>query len=112
MSSTRPTSRTAAFAAIVPKVAICDTASRAVLLLHVVDDAVAVVLAEVDVEVGHRHALRVEEALEQQVVAQRIEVGDAERVGDQRAGARAAARADRARRCACAQLMKSATIRK
>ena len=38
----------------------------AVLVLHVTDHRVALVLAEVDVEVRHRHALRVEEALEQQ----------------------------------------------
>ena len=68
---------------------------RAVLLLDVVDDAVAAVLAEVDVEVRHRHALGIEEALEQQPVAQRIEIGDAERVGDERAGAGAAAGTDR-----------------
>jgi hypothetical protein len=37
----------------------------------------------------------IEEALEQQVVLQRVEVGDAERIGDQRPGARAAPRADR-----------------
>ena len=67
----------------------------AVLALHIVDDAVAAVLAEVDVEVGHRDALGIEEALEQQLVAQRIESGDAERVCDQRACARAAARTDR-----------------
>ena len=95
MSITRPTSRTTAFAAMVPKVAICDTALRAVLLLHVLDHPVAAVLAEVDVEVGHRYPLRIEEALEQQVVAQRIEVGDAERIGHQRARARAAPRSDR-----------------
>ena len=75
-----------------------DLAHRvlAVLVLDVVDHAVAVALAEVDVEVGHRHALRIQEALEQQVVLQRIEVGDLERIGDQRAGAGAAARPDRA----------------
>jgi hypothetical protein len=41
-----------------------DLADRvaAVLLLDVVDHAVAVALAEVDVEVGHRHALGVQEA--------------------------------------------------
>jgi hypothetical protein len=38
----------------------------AVLLLHVADHLVAAVLAEIDVEVGHRHALGVQEALEQQ----------------------------------------------
>ena len=67
----------------------------AVFLLHVVDHFVAAVLAEVDVEVRHRDALGIEEALEQQPEADRIEVGDGERVGDQRAGAGAAARPDR-----------------
>ena len=38
----------------------------AVFLLHVADHLVAAVLAEVDVEVRHRHAFRIEEALEQQ----------------------------------------------
>jgi hypothetical protein len=80
---------------MVPKVAIWLTACGAVLVAHVLDDLVAVVLAEVDVEVGHRHALRVQEALEQQRVGKRIEVGDAQREGHQRARARAAARADR-----------------
>ena len=49
----------------------------AVLARDVVDHLVAAVHAEVDVEVGHRHAFGIEEALEQQVVAQRIEIGDA-----------------------------------
>ena len=43
----------------------------AVLAGDVLDDLVAAVLAEVDVEVGHRHALGVEEALEEQVVRDR-----------------------------------------
>ena len=67
----------------------------AVALLHVVDHLAAAVLAEVDVEVGHRHAFRIEEALEQQAEADRIEIGDGQRIGDQRAGAGAAARPDR-----------------
>ena len=62
---------------------------------HVVDHLVAAVHAEVDVEVRHRHAFGIEEALEQELVAQRVEVGDAQRPGHQRAGARAATRADR-----------------
>ena len=61
----------------------------------VLDDLVAPVHAEVDVEVRHADALGVQEALEQQLVLDRIDVGDAHRVRDQRAGARAAARADR-----------------
>src|SRR5207237_9708151 len=56
---------------------------------------VAPALAEIDVEVGHRYALGIQEALEQEVVAQGVQVGDAERVGDERPGTRAASRADR-----------------
>ena len=67
----------------------------AVALLHVVDHLAAPVLAEVDVEVRHRHALRIEEALEQQAEPDRIEIGDGQRIGDQRARAGAAARPDR-----------------
>ena len=67
----------------------------AVSPLHVADHLVAPVLAEIDVEVRHRHAIGIEEALEQQAEADRIEIGDGERIGDERAGARAAARADR-----------------
>ena len=67
----------------------------AVFLLHVADHLVAPLLTEIDVEVGHRHALGIEEAFEQQPEADRIEIGDGERIGDERAGAGAAARPDR-----------------
>ena len=67
----------------------------AVLFLHVADHLVAALLAEVDVEIRHRDAFRIEEALEQEPEADRIEIGDGERIGDQRAGAGAAARSDR-----------------
>ena len=67
----------------------------AVLAGDVVDDLAAAALAEVDVDIGQRHALGVEEALEQQVVVDRVDVGDAQAVGDEAAGGRAAARADR-----------------
>ena len=67
----------------------------AVAILHIADDFVAPLLAEVDVEVRHRDALGIEEALEQKPEADRIEIGDGERIGDQRAGAGAAARPDR-----------------
>ena len=69
-------------------------AGLAVLLLHVLDHLVAAVHAEVDVEVRHAHALRIQEALEEQVVRDGIEVGDPQRVRDERAGAGAAARSD------------------
>ena len=83
----------------------------AVALADVGDHLVAPVLAEIDVEVGHRDAFGIEEALEQQAEADRIEIGDGQRVGDQRAGARAAARPDRDA-LRLAHWMKSATIRK
>ena len=66
----------------------------AVLLGDVVDDLAAATLVEVDVEVGHRDAVGVEEALEDQAVLQRVEVGDAHRVGGHRPGAGATAGAD------------------
>ncbi len=70
-------------------------AVAAVALLHIADDLVAPVLAEIDVEIRHRHALGIEEALEQQAPAQGIEIGDGERPGGDRARARAAARPHR-----------------
>ena len=66
-----------------------------IVVTHVVDDQSALFLAEVDVKVGHRHPFRVEEAFEQQRVAQGIQIGDAERKGDQRPGPGAAPRPDR-----------------
>ncbi len=62
----------------------------AVLLGDVADHLGASTLVEVDVEVGHRDALGVEEALEDQAVLERVEVGDPHRVGADRAGAGAA----------------------
>ena len=74
-------------------------AVAAVFVAHIVDDPVAAFLAEVDVEVGHRHAFGIEEPLEQQIEPQRIEVGDGQRPCGDRPGARAAARADRDALC-------------
>ena len=59
-----------------------------VTLLHVIDHLAATLLAEIDVEVRHGHAFRIEEALEQQA-------RDGERIGDERTGTRAAAWSDR-----------------
>ncbi len=73
-----------------------DLADRiaAVLLAHVLDDFAAPLEAEIDVDVGHRHALGIEEALEEQIELERIYVGDAEGVGDKRAGRGSAPRPD------------------
>ena len=66
----------------------------AVVVLDVLDHAVAAFVVEVHVDIRHRDALRVEETLEQKVVADRVEVGDAEAVRHAGAGGGATARAD------------------
>ena len=48
----------------------------AVLVGHVPDHALTAADREVDVDIGHRHALGIQEALEQQAVAERVDVGD------------------------------------
>ena len=58
----------------------------------VVDDLAPAALAEVDVDVRQGDALRVEEALEDQVELHRIDVGDLQAPGDEAARRRSAAR--------------------
>ena len=94
-SITRAASLTAALGCMRPKVAICATRSAPYLSREVADARLAPVLRDVRVDVGHRDAVGVEEALEQQVVLERVKVGDPRRVRHDRAGRRAAARADR-----------------
>ncbi|MPM58374.1 hypothetical protein SDC9_105205 [bioreactor metagenome] len=67
----------------------------AVFVPHVVDHFAAAVFAEVDVEVRRTHPFRVEEAFEQQIVLDRVDVGDQSQVGHQAARAGAASRSDR-----------------
>ena len=57
----------------------------AVALGDVLDHPVPPLHAEVDVEVGHGDTLGVQEPLEQQVVGERVEVGDPEAIRHQRA---------------------------
>jgi hypothetical protein len=67
----------------------------AILLRHVLDHLDAPPLAEIHVDVGQRHALGVEEALENQVVVQRIDVGDPECPCREAARGRSASRSHR-----------------
>ena len=67
----------------------------AVFRPHVIDHLAAAAHAEIDVEVGRRNALGIQEALEEELEPERIEIGDAQDVGGEAAGARAAARAHR-----------------
>src|SRR5271157_953853 len=66
-----------------------------VLLGDVINDLATAVHAEVNVDVGQADAFGSQEALEQQSVLQRVDIGDAERVRDQRSRRRSAARANR-----------------
>ena len=52
----------------------------AVFLGHILDHFAAAAHAEVDIDIGQRNPLRVEEPLEDQVVLKRINIGDAKRV--------------------------------
>ncbi len=70
-------------------------AALAVALVDVLDDLLALVAArQVDVDVGPLAALLGEEALEEQLHADGVDGGDAERVADRRVGGRAAALAE------------------
>ena len=66
-----------------------------VFFLHIADHLFPPVLAEIDIEVRHRDALRVEEALEQKPPAQRVEIGDRQGPCHHRTRAGAAPRAHR-----------------
>ena len=62
-----------------------------VLLVDVLDHLFAVLRREVDVDVRHARHVLVQEALEEKVVSDGIDAGDAEHIGDDRVGRRAAA---------------------
>ncbi len=59
-------------------------------MCHVLDHFFTPVVREVHVNIGHVGALRVKEAFKGQLVAQGINIGDAQCVGHQAAGCRAA----------------------
>ena len=66
----------------------------AIFAADVIDHLAAAVLAEINVEIGHGDAFGVEEALEEQAPAQRVEIGDGERPGGDGTRTRATAGAD------------------
>ncbi len=70
-------------------------AVAAVLFDHVLDHLATAVLAEVNVDIRHGDTFRIEETFEQQVVRERVEIGDLDGIRHQRTGCRAPARADR-----------------
>ena len=68
----------------------------AVALVDVLNDELAVLMGEIDVDIGNLAALLGHEALEEQVHPDRIDRGDAERVADRRVRRRAAPLAEHA----------------
>ncbi len=66
----------------------------AVFARHVVEHLLAPGVVEVDVDIGHGDAVRVQETFEKEVVLERVDIGDAQSVGDCGAGGGAAAGAD------------------
>ena len=62
---------------------------------HVFDHLGTPRLAEVDVDIGRRDPLGIEEPLENEAEAQRTEIGDAEHIGDERSRRRSPARTNR-----------------
>ena len=68
--------------------------SVAIFPRDVVDDLLPPFIAEVDIKIRHADALRIEEALKQQIVFQRVNVGDVETVGGEAARSAAASGAD------------------
>ena len=64
----------------------------AVHLANVLDDLLATFILEVAVDIGHLHAFRGKESLEQQAVGKRLQVGDAHGVCNDRTGSRTTAR--------------------
>ncbi len=67
----------------------------AVFLLHIADHLFAAIHAEIDVEIRHADPFGVQEAFEQEVVAQRIQIGDGQGIGNKRPRPRAAPRSHR-----------------
>ena len=62
-----------------------------VLVLHPLEHLAASVVVEVGIDIGERDTVGVEKTFEQQVVLDRVDLGDAQAVGDNRSGCRSTA---------------------
>ena len=65
-----------------------------VLASDVIDDFLPAFVTEINVEIRHRDTLRIQKALKQQIILQRIDVGDIEEVRRKRRRAASASRSD------------------
>src|SRR5207302_3650929 len=66
-------------------------APLAVFLSHVSEDFAAASLTKIDIDVGRRDAIGIEEALKQKPELERIDVSNPEHIGNERPGSRPAA---------------------
>ena len=67
----------------------------AVLFVDIVDDFLPAFIAEIHVKIRHGNTLRVQKAFEDQVVADRVDIGDADTVGREAPRTRTAPGPDR-----------------
>ena len=72
-----------------------------IFLGDVVQYRCASIVIKVGVDIGQRDAVRVQEALKQQVILHRVNLGDAQAIGHSRSGSRSTARSHRAAQFGC-----------
>ena len=70
-------------------------AVRAIFALDIANNLIAPVLAEIDIEIRHRHTIRIKKALEQQAKTQGVEIGNRCCIGYERSRARTTPRPNR-----------------
>ncbi len=66
----------------------------AVFGLHIFNDIIATDIGKIHINIRHGNTVRIKKAFKQQIVFNRANVGDAQRVANERTGRRAAARSD------------------
>jgi hypothetical protein len=66
----------------------------AVLVHDIVDHLAAAIHAEVHIDIGEGHTFRIQKPLEEQAVDERIQIRDAQCIGDEAACSRTASRPD------------------
>lgn len=67
----------------------------AVLFDHIVQYVGTAVLIEIDIDIGQGDTVGIQETLEQQVVLDRVDIGNTQRIGHHRTGSRTTARSHR-----------------
>jgi len=83
---TRPTSRTTELGAQRAERDDLRHGVAPILLAHIFDDVPSAIVGKINVDIRWIHTLGVEKTFEQQPVTDRADVGDAQQVGDNRAG--------------------------